>query len=61
MQAVITVILVGGVVYMYVTGQEVPNELNQLLTLVLGFYFGSKVENKKITGAVGRILNGGNS
>lgn len=42
-QAVITTIIVGAVVYLIVTGQTVPDSLWQLSTLVIGFYFGSKV------------------
>jgi len=28
--------------YMYATGLQVPNELIAILTLILGFYFGTK-------------------
>lgn len=46
-QGTITMILLCAVVYMFVTGKDVPGELYSLLTLVFGFYFGSKVENVK--------------
>lgn len=45
-QAVITLCLVGTACYMVVTGQEIPELLSTLLTLVLGFYFGSKVQQQ---------------
>lgn len=44
-QAVITLSLVWTVCYLMATGQEVPELLSTALTLVLGFYFGSKVQN----------------
>jgi hypothetical protein len=42
-QGIVTVIVVGAVVYMLVVGAAVPTELWSLLTLVVGFWFGSKV------------------
>jgi len=45
-QAVITLIVVTGVVYLYASGRPVPQELWSLVSLIIGFYFGSKVERQ---------------
>ena len=58
LQALLAVLLVGAVIYQIVTGQEPHEQLLQMTFLVLGFYFGGKVENRKITGAVKRMMNG---
>jgi Na+/H+ antiporter NhaC len=42
-QAVITVAVVGVWLFLIATGQPIPPELSGILTLVIGFYFGSKV------------------
>ncbi len=42
-QAIITVLIISAVIYLIATGQAVPENLWQLTTLVIGFYFGSKV------------------
>ena len=42
-QALITVAVVGVWLYLIATGQQVPENLSGVLTLVIGFYFGSKV------------------
>lgn len=42
-QGLITLLLTGVILYMYVTGMSVPQELVSAFMLVLGFYFGSKV------------------
>jgi len=41
-QAVITLVCVGGVVYLAVTGQPIPDVLVNAVMLILGYYFGSK-------------------
>ena len=46
-QALITVGVVGVWLYLVATGQTVPEELAAILTLVFGFYFGSKVGYKQ--------------
>lgn len=43
-QAVITLVLLVVICYMYVVGQEVPDTLTSAFMAVLGFYFGSKVQ-----------------
>ena len=43
-QALITLALVSVVCYLFATGQEVPELRSSSLMLVLGFYFGSKVQ-----------------
>lgn len=45
-QSLITLALVLAVIYMIVTGQQIPDILASALMLVLGFYFGSKVEQQ---------------
>jgi len=44
-QGLITIALIAVVIYLTVTGQEVPDLIEALTLLVVGFYFGSKVEN----------------
>lgn len=43
-QALIAIMLLGTICYMYATGQEVPDQLTIFFGVVLGFYFGSKVQ-----------------
>jgi len=47
LQAIITLVILATVCAMYVTRQTVPENLWSALMLILGFYFGSKVENVK--------------
>jgi hypothetical protein len=42
-QAIITIMVLFAVLYMLATGQTVPPDLWALTSLVIGFYFGSKV------------------
>jgi len=46
-QALITVAVVGVWLYLIATSQPIPPELSGILTLVIGFYFGSKVGYKQ--------------
>jgi len=41
-QGVMALSIVGAVIYMVVTKQEIPSILLEVLYLILGFYFGSK-------------------
>jgi len=43
-QAIITLFLLMTICYMYATGQAVPENLITFFGVVLGFYFGSKVQ-----------------
>jgi len=45
-QAIITLCLIMTTCYLVATGQEVPEILSTALMLVLGFYFGSKVQQQ---------------
>jgi len=47
LQAMITLVLILVLVYMMVSGKEIPDQLYQMTFLVLGFYFGGKIENGK--------------
>ena len=47
-QALIALVLLVTICYMYVVGMEVPDTLVIAFGAVLGFYFGSKVENVKM-------------
>ena len=47
LQSLITLVLIVTVAFMYAAGKEVPAELYGLVSLVLGYYFGAKVENSK--------------
>ena len=43
-QAVVALVLLTTICYMYATKQEVPGELINFFAVVLGFYFGSKTQ-----------------
>ena len=47
-QGILTLALVGAAIWMMLQGKEVPKDLWSLVILVIGFYFGSKVENTKM-------------
>jgi uncharacterized membrane protein AbrB (regulator of aidB expression) len=53
-QAILTLLIVGGAVYMTVTGQTVPDWLNIATGAIIGFYFGSDFEFRRITGKAAR-------
>lgn len=42
LQATLTVLIWAAVVYLSVTGQEIPSLLETAAGLILGFYFGAK-------------------
>lgn len=46
-QSVVSLGLVGAVIYLWVTGRYVPVDLLQLTWLVVGFWFGSKLSLAK--------------
>ncbi len=46
MQGSISLLVIGLWGYLLVTGQEVPAELSAVVTLVIGFFFGSKLALK---------------
>ena len=41
-QALMSLMLLATILYLYIVGREVPQELTQFMVLILGFYFGSK-------------------
>ena len=43
-QGTVTLMLVGGCIYLAVTGQEIPELLGSATMLALGFYFGTKTQ-----------------
>lgn len=43
-QAMIALLYSAGVLYLVATGQNVPEWAVQILMLIIGFYFGSKVQ-----------------
>lgn len=43
-QAVIALSTLLTILYLYITGQEVPNTLLNVFLLVMGYYFGSKTQ-----------------
>jgi hypothetical protein len=45
-QSTLALVCVLVVCYLYVTGQEVPDSLVNVIMLILGFYFGSKATNE---------------
>jgi len=49
-QAVITLVLLGVISYLYIAGKEVPEPLVQAFMLILGFFFGSRSEYMLLKG-----------
>ena len=49
MQGTLSLLVVGLWGYLIATGQDVPDNLNALVTLVVGFFFGSKLALTKAT------------
>jgi len=45
-QACLALVLLITICYMYATGQEVPDALMNAFMVILGYYFGSKVQQK---------------
>lgn len=43
-QAIIALASVGVILYLYVIGHQVPEELIGIVMLILGYYFGSKTQ-----------------
>ena len=43
------VIVIGGVIGLFVAPEVVQNKLRDLIMIVIGFYFGSKIPTKKET------------
>ena len=43
MQGTLSIVVVGIWGYMLIVGQEIPAELSAMVTLVVGFFFGSKL------------------
>lgn len=64
-QSIITLVLIGTVAYLYVTGQEVPRDLMGLTVVVLGFWFGSKsqgaVNNHQAKKVIREVMANGQS
>lgn len=44
---IIAIGLLAAIIYLAVTGQEVPELLSATFTTIIGFYFGSKVERDR--------------
>jgi hypothetical protein len=49
-QAIITFLILGGAIFLVVTNREVPGWLLSASGLIIGFYFGSDYEFRKMTG-----------
>lgn len=49
-QATIALCCVGAVIYLAVTGQDIPDLLTNITMAVLGFYFGSKTQYMTMKG-----------
>jgi len=50
MQAIIALVLLSVISYLYIVGKEVPEALVQAFMLVLGFFFGSRSEYMLLKG-----------
>lgn len=51
-QAILTLLVVGGAVYMTVIGANVPDWLVAASGAIIGFYFGSDYQFRRLTGKV---------
>jgi uncharacterized membrane protein AbrB (regulator of aidB expression) len=47
-QSLVTLICVGAITYLYTTGKEVPSTLVDITLLILGYWFGSKVQSEAV-------------
>lgn len=54
-QAFITILVVGAIVYLAVTTQPIPDILEKLALLIIGFYFGAK-STSAATAAVNEVV-----
>lgn len=45
-QGVMALGAVGAVIFLAVTGREVPEVLNMIVMAIIGFYFGSKIQQR---------------
>lgn len=45
LQAIITLLAVSTMLYLYIVGRDVPPELLNIVLLIVGYYFGSKTQN----------------
>jgi hypothetical protein len=51
-QAILTLLVVGGAIYMTIIGANVPDWLVAASGAIIGFYFGSDYQFRRITGKV---------
>lgn len=58
LQAIITLVLISLICYLVIVGREVPDLISSLTLLVVGFYFGSKVENATTRKVVEKFTDG---
>ncbi len=58
-QSIITLLLVGLIVYQAFVGVETPEIIETLAYLVVGFWFGSKIENATTKAVVKKLSSGG--
>lgn len=57
-QSVITLALISLIIYQSATGQEITEIIKTLTYLVVGFWFGSKVENATSRAVVKKLTDG---
>jgi len=58
MQGLITLIVIGSTCYLIVTSQPVPELMQALVTLVVGFFFGAKTTKASTSGYVSGYSDG---
>lgn len=58
-QALITLLCVITMCYMWISGQQVPIGLTQLVSIVIGFYFGTKsyANSQKVLDSVSKVAS----
>lgn len=56
-QSILTLGVIGSVIYLAVAGREVSSILQDMAYLIGGFWFGSKVENAQSRAVIQRMMN----
>ena len=56
-QSFLTLMLMASIVYMWVSGRQVPSDLTQFTSIVLAFWMGSKAQNEANRALIARYQN----
>jgi len=55
-QSLLTLMLMGAIVYLWLTGKPVPTDLTQFTGIVLAYWMGSKVQNEANRASLNRHM-----